>query len=275
MLFFPSAKINVGLKILNKRYDNYHNLESLFLPIKWYDVLEIIPQKTFKFMNSGLPIQIPNKEDNISVKVFKYLQNNYQIPNFYIHLHKNIPIGSGLGGGSADGTFSLLALNELAKLNISAEKLLQISTSLGSDCAFFISNKPQMAKGRGDILSPHIFSKTQEKYLKKLHVLVVFPNISIHTAWAFKNLIKKKTTLSLEEGLSQPIQEWKHHIYNDFEPIIFKTYPELKNIKNRLYEQGAIYASLSGSGSALYGFFEKAIELPFSKYLTWQGQFEF
>jgi 4-diphosphocytidyl-2-C-methyl-D-erythritol kinase len=255
MVLFPNCKINLGLHITRKREDGYHDLETVFYPIGIKDVLEIIqapnPQEPFSFSNTGLAIQ-GNPTDNLCAKAYQLLKKDYpQMPSIQLHLHKQIPMGAGLGGGSADGAFALKLLNQLFHLDISEEQLIQYALALGSDCPFFIINQASLGKGRGEILERLTLD------LSQYHFLIVNPGIHIGTGWAFSQITPKPAEHSLISLINQPIATWKEHLVNDFEAPVMVAYPEITQIKNALYQAGALYASMSGSGSTLYGIFEK------------------
>ncbi len=254
MIAFPNAKINLGLDILSKRPDAYHNISSCFYPIGWSDVLEIIPSNEFQFTSSGLAIA-GNTESNLCVKAYKLLSSSYKITPVHIHLHKIIPMGAGLGGGSSDGAFTLKLLNQLLQLDIPIEKLKLFAAQLGSDCTFFIENTPALVTGVGEIINPISFS------LSAYQLVVIYPKIHVSTASAFQEIIPQYPDVPIEEIISGGIVSFKGKLKNDFENSIFKSTPELAKIKEMLYEQGAIYASMSGSGSALYGIFNKKTSL--------------
>ncbi|HEX4373843.1 MAG TPA: 4-(cytidine 5'-diphospho)-2-C-methyl-D-erythritol kinase [Puia sp.] len=251
MLTFPNCKINLGLNIIGRRADGYHNIETVFYPIQINDVLEIVPADEFKFSISGLVVD-GNANDNLCVKAYSLLKKNFpQLPAVNILLHKAIPTGAGLGGGSADGAFTLILLNEKLQLNLSTAQLIGYALQLGSDCPFFIINKPCFASGRGEILEP------LEIDLSKYSFLLVHPNIHINTAWAFSQLNISDKNFSIKEIIAQPISSWEEKLQNDFEGPVFNKYPELKMIKEKLYDAGALYASMTGSGSSIFGIFEK------------------
>lgn len=251
MISFPNAKINIGLNVLNKRPDGYHNIESLFYPIPLQDVLEIIPTDgEFEFSDSGIVLDC-NIEDNIVVKAFRLMQEQYKLPNVRIHLHKNIPFGAGLGGGSSDAAFALKMINEMFDLQLAEEQLIEYSLRLGADCAFFIKNKPQIVGGIGDV-----FSETDID-LKGKYILLVKPDIVVPTPLAYKYVVPQKPAVKLEENLTLPFCEWKEVVRNDFEVSVFKQYLDLLEIKEALYKSGAVYAAMSGSGSSIFGIFEK------------------
>ena len=249
MIAFPNCKINLGLYIIRKREDGYHDLETVFLPIPFTDVLEIASDKT-EFTVTGLPVSAD--ENNLCIKAYNLLKQNFpDLPAIKMHLHKVIPLGAGLGGGSADAAFTLQLLNEKFKLNLKTEQLIDYALRLGSDGPFFIINKPCFATGRGEILQPINIDLTNYK------LLIVNPGIHIDTKWAFSKITPQETTVSIKEIVKQPIETWKDQLQNNFEIPVFAEYPEIEKIKNVLYEKGAVYASLSGSGSSLYGIFRK------------------
>ena len=249
MIFFPNAKINIGLNIISRNQDGYHNIESCFCPIDYHDIIEIKNSKTFFFQTSG--IKIPgNKKDNIILKLLKEI--NYRFNGLEILLHKNIPIGSGLGGGSSNGAFFLLTLNKLMNLKMNKNKLYKIANHLGSDCPFFLKNKISYVTGRGNVL------KDIKIDLKNKKIIVIVPNIHISTKIAFDNIEIEKPKYSLLEVLNnEPIGKWRNYIFNDFENYVFKKFKKIKKIKENLYKNGALFSSLTGTGSAVYGIFEK------------------
>jgi 4-diphosphocytidyl-2-C-methyl-D-erythritol kinase len=253
MLCFPHAKINIGLNILNKRPDGFHNIETIFYPIGLSDVLEFIEapdnSKQPIFTNSGLLIDAP-EEKNLCVKAYRLLQTDFNLPDIQIHLHKIIPFGAGLGGGSSDAAFMLKILNGYFNLKLSETRLIEYASKLGSDCAFFIYGKPCLATGRGEILTPIHLD------LSDYSILLVKPNTHISTVEAYSGVTPSIPENSLHELIKLPISNWKNYIKNDFEEHLFETYPELKNIKAELYNLGALYAAMSGSGSSIYGIFK-------------------
>lgn len=257
MVTFPNCKINLGLNIINKRSDGYHDLETVFYPINIQDVLEIVTDQNTDtvqqvlYTSSGLSVD-GDSEQNLCVKAFRLLKKDYpQLPNIKIHLHKNIPMGAGLGGGSADGAFALSALNQKYHLDISQEQLIKYALQLGSDCPFFIINKPCLAKGRGEILTGIDLDLSQYQFL------IVNPGIHISTAWAFSQIEPSRALYPIEETILIPIGQWKGFLQNDFEKPVVQKYPEIGTIIQQLYTHGAIYASLSGSGSTVFGIFPK------------------
>ena len=263
MITFPNCKINLGLNVILKRQDGYHNIETVFCPIPLTDVLEIVPQDGLKtvspprkqggatFSTTGLPINGAAGK-NLCIKAYELLQQDFpKIPPVQIYLHKAIPIGAGLGGGSADGSFTLKMLNEKFSLKLSMEQLLDYALQLGSDCPFFILNRPCFATGRGEFL------ESIDINLEAYSFIIINPGIHINTAWAFQQLKPALPKKSIKDIVAQPAQTWKNELTNDFEEPIFRHHPELAAIKTTLYESGAIYASLSGTGSCLYGIYPK------------------
>jgi 4-diphosphocytidyl-2-C-methyl-D-erythritol kinase len=250
MVVFPNAKINLGLNIIEKRKDGYHNIESCFYPIPFTDALEVIESETLSFTSSG--IEIPGKtEDNLCLKAYELLRKNYKIPLVAIHLHKHIPIGAGLGGGSADGAFMIKLLNEKFKLSISLDEQENLAANLGSDCPFFIRNKPVYVEGTGNVFSRIDLS------LKEYYLALVTPNIHVSTKAAYEGIVPQNQSTNLKKDLeTSTFENFNKLLKNDFEEPVFKRYPELVKIKTQLIEQGALYASMSGSGSAIFGIFE-------------------
>ncbi len=259
MVVFPNCKINIGLSICSKRADNFHNLSTIFIPIPLTDALEIIPAasstaKQVIYSQSGITID-GNETDNICVKAYYLLKKDFpMLPAVRLHLHKNIPMGAGLGGGSADAAFTLQLLNNQFKLNLSTSQLIDYSLQLGSDCPFFIINQPCFATGRGEIL------EELDLDLSAYKIMLINPGIHINTGWAFKQLQLSGTqpaANNFKEIINEPIETWKAFLTNDFELPVFELYPEIKNIKEVLYSHGAKYAAMSGSGSTIFGIFEK------------------
>lgn len=254
MVTFPNCKINLGLQILNKRADGYHNLETVFYPLALQDGLEIIhhteSEKT-DITVTGIDTNEDVLQNNICIKAYNLLKQEFDLPPVKIHLHKTIPVGAGLGGGSADGAFMLILLNKKFGLNISQNKLIEYALQLGSDCPFFIINKPCLAKGRGEELEEISLDLSAYK------IIIVNPRIHINTSWAFSQLQFNKHNVSLKDIVLQPVTSWKNVLQNDFETPIFNAHNEIKNCRDELYHQGAIYAAMSGSGSTVFGLFEK------------------
>ncbi len=254
MIAYPNCKINIGLRILRKRLDNYHDIETVFYPVPLCDVLEILPSKKpeVSFANTGL--QVGSNEENLCVKAYRIIKNDFpDLPGVNIHLHKVIPAGAGLGGGSSNAAAALELINTIFLLEIPAAKLNEYSLVLGSDCPFFLLNKPALATGRGEILEPIELS------LSGYTVVMVFPNIHCSTAKAFSSVVPFQHEISLSELCRLPVSEWKNNIVNNFEQSVFKEHPSIQKIKEVLYLAGADYASLSGSGSSVFGLFKKDI----------------
>ncbi|ATL48407.1 4-(cytidine 5'-diphospho)-2-C-methyl-D-erythritol kinase [Chitinophaga caeni] len=251
MIAFPNCKINLGLHVLNKRVDGFHDLETVFLPLALKDVLEIITADKLTFTMTG--INIPGSaDDNLCLSAYRLLKRDFPLlPPVHIHLHKVIPTGAGLGGGSSDAAFTLKLLNEKYHLGIRQETLLQYAAQLGSDCAFFIENTPCYATGRGEILEPLAVD------LSAYQFLLVHPGIHVNTGWAFGQLSPGKPGHSLREVNFKDVQDYKGKVSNDFEAAVFQAHPEIAAIKEQMYATGALYASMSGSGSAVYGIYEK------------------
>lgn len=260
MIVFPHCKINLGLRVLSKRPDGYHNIETVFYPLNWQEGLELVQQSVIS--SSQLPdephlstsgISIPGSPtDNICVKAYHALKKDFPgLPPVKIHLHKTIPTGAGLGGGSSNGAFTLMLLNKKFNLGLTREQLLRYALSLGSDCPFFLADQPCYATGQGEKLSP------VSPGLEDFSFLIVYPAIPIQTAWAFSMVVPSRPLKSVQTIVQQPIASWHQELENDFEPAIFEKYPEIGIIKKRLYEHGALYASLTGTGSSVYGIFTK------------------
>jgi len=264
MLTFPFCKINLGLHIVNKRADGFHNIETIFYPVKNYtDVLEIIPSKQFSFQCYGVAID-GKKGDNLVVKAYNLMKHHYHLPPVSIKLLKNIPIGAGLGGGSADATATLILLNKLFNLHLDNETLKSYTSKLGSDCGFFIEGIPAFACGRGENLTFCDCPKLEGKY-----IVIIKPNIHISTAEAYSYCKPSIPEMDLREIMQNPISSWKNILKNDFEKTLFPLYPHLAKIKEKLYQKGALYASLSGSGSALFGIFNEILDLQLEEWTIW------
>ncbi|HRH47499.1 MAG TPA: 4-(cytidine 5'-diphospho)-2-C-methyl-D-erythritol kinase [Panacibacter sp.] len=257
MVIFPNCKINLGLNIVNKRADGYHDIETIFYPLPFCDALEIITNPehnstaTVQFSATGLKID-GAIENNLCVKAYNLLKKDFPLlPAIQMHLHKVIPMGAGLGGGSADGAFTLLLLNKKYQLNLSTAQLINYALQLGSDCPFFIINKPCFGKGRGEILEQIDLQLSAYKFV------IVNPGIHINTAWAFSQITPAPPAQSLKENILRPVETWKNNLVNDFEKPVLQQYPQLQVIKDQLYNSGAAYAGMSGSGSTFFGIFKK------------------
>lgn len=256
MICFPNAKINLGLNIVSKREDGYHNLETIFYPIPVQDALEIVPSESGKdiFIQEGIKVDsLP--ENNLVMKALFLMRQYYEIPFLEICLLKKIPFGAGIGGGSADASFMLRLLNETFNLNVSDQELVNLAAQLGADCPFFIYNRPMYAEGIGEKL------ENVSLDLSGYYLVLVKPDIHIPTRDAFALIKPQQPEISLKEIVKMPISEWANKMYNDFEKSIFPKYPAIEGIKQKLYQQGAIYASMSGSGSSVYGIFKEETNL--------------
>lgn len=269
MIVFPNAKINLGLHIIDKRSDGYHNIETVFYPVQWNDILEIVPSNVFQFTSSG--IEIPgNSDENLCVKAYNLLKKDFDIPPVKIHLHKIVPIGAGLGGGSSDAAFTIKLLNEKFKLSIAEEKLEKYAAQLGSDCAFFIANKPVFAFEKGDQ-----WKNINLPNLENFNLVIVYPQINVSTFLAFQNVKKRGKSEHLYENYNLPLIEWQSKIENDFENSIFPFHPILSKIKAKMLEKGALYSAMSGSGSSVFGIFpqeQDVDQFKESDYLVWAGK---
>lgn len=271
MIVFPNAKINIGLNITEKRTDGYHNIQSFFYPTGWSDVLEINPSDHFSFhcdFRGQAPDHPMNEGSNLCEKAYGLLKNLYDIPPVSIHLLKSIPIGAGLGGGSADAAFTLSVLNKLFDLRLDTHTLCTLAGKLGSDCPFFISNEPVLCFEKGDKFESIDLS------LKGKWLVMVNPGIGISTVEAYSGVTPTIPSIELKEALMAPISTWKGNIFNDFEVSLFPKYPLLEEIKSSLYSSGAVYASMSGSGSTLYGIYEKEPDVLniFKPFTVWKGE---
>jgi 4-diphosphocytidyl-2-C-methyl-D-erythritol kinase len=267
MIAFPFCKINLGLSILSKRTDGFHSIETCFYPVPWTDILEIIPSDEFVFTTSGISIE-GNLSTNLCVRAYALLQTEFNLPPVSIHLHKIIPMGAGLGGGSSDAAFTLLLLNQLFELKLSIEHLKRYASQLGSDCSFFLEKKPQMGESKGEELS-HAAVDLENKFL-----VIVKPDIHVSTQEAYAGVNTKSQKITVKELVeNQLLPEWKDHLINDFEESVFKKFPVISEIKKSLYAKGATYASMSGSGSSVFGIFEKSLDLKssFSGCTYWSG----
>lgn len=255
MIDFPHAKINLGLYVTSKRPDGFHNLETLFYPLPLHDVLEIVPADKTSFFPSGLNVH-GEGANNLVLRAYQLLKEKFRaVGALEIHLHKAIPLGAGLGGGSSDAAKMLQMVNSYFELNLTKEKLADYALELGSDCPFFMQRSPCFATGRGEILEPVRLD------LSGYSFLLIHPEIHIHTPLAFSGIHPKISPVSLKEIIIQPLAAWKTTLSNIFEISVFNTHPLLRQIKEKLYDSGALYASMTGSGSTLFGIFPKG-ELP-------------
>ena len=269
MITFPNAKINIGLYVTSRRPDGYHNLETLFYPIELRDRLEIVPAQGSESSLTVTGIAVDgDPEQNLVMRAYRLLQKEYNVPAVDIYLHKVIPFGAGLGGGSADAAYALVMLRDMFNLPLSDDELAQRASRLGADCPFFIYNRPLIATGIGDCFTSTDFS------LKGLHIVLVKPSIAVSTAEAYAHVTPQNPQTPLADGLSQPIEQWRECVSNDFEKSVFPAHPRIAAIKQRLYDLGAVYASMSGSGSSVFGIFDKPCNDTdsFADCFVWQGE---
>ena len=259
MIVYPNAKINIGLNVVEKRPDGYHNLETVFYPIGLQDILEIqeldtdVPDCGYRLKLTGSLLD-GSPEDNLVVRAFKLLKREFDLPPVSIGLYKHIPTGAGLGGGSADAAFTVKTLNDRFKLGLTTQQMEDYCAQLGADCPFFIQNKPVFATGIGNVFHPI------ELNLKYKQLVLVKPDVFVSTKDAYAKVNVRHPETQLPELLSQPIETWKDTVVNDFEASVFSKYPEIAAIKDKLYDMGAVYASMSGSGSSVFGIFEDPVE---------------
>jgi 4-diphosphocytidyl-2-C-methyl-D-erythritol kinase len=255
MLVFPNAKINLGLNITSRLNNGYHTLESVFYPVPWCDILEVVENRNFTTGNNRLTLHCTGlaieggMQTNLCVKAYELLSKEFDLPPIAVFLHKQIPSGAGLGGGSSDGACMLKLLNAMFNLKLTPDALKTYALSLGADCAFFMLNTPAYVTGIGEVLQPIDVS------LKGNYIAIIKPPFSISTAYAYSKVIPASAQPSIAEIMNQPVHAWKHKLKNDFEQFLFPEYPLLQKIKEELYRQGAVYAGMSGSGSALFGLF--------------------
>jgi 4-diphosphocytidyl-2-C-methyl-D-erythritol kinase len=268
MILYPPAKINLGLHILRKRDDGYHNIETCMVEIPFTDILEVTKSESFEFLQTGITIN-GTGGTNLCEKAYQLMLKEFEIGPVRIHLRKQIPVGAGLGGGSADATYTLLALNHLFDLQLSIQKLKELSSELGSDCPFFVEGLPQIAQGRGEILAP------VELDLSDVYVVLLNPGIHVGTKEAYDGVSIGENVAKIEEIVQKPIEQWNGLLKNDFETSVFQQYPEIQALKESLYQSGAIYAAMSGSGSSVFGLFTNevvAMNLN-SNHLIYKGRF--
>lgn len=259
MIVFPPCKINIGLHITGKRPDGYHDLESIFFPVPLTDALEVIetngvPPGSHMFSSSGLNVP-GDPESNLVIKALRLVQARYTLPSLAVHLHKVIPTGAGLGGGSSDGVMMLHLLNRKFLLGMSTAELMEHAVQLGSDCPFFVESTPAYVTGRGEHL------ESIELNLAGCWLLLIHPGIHISTAEAFGMIQPKTLSGLLKDYVRLPVEQWKGHIFNDFEQPLVERHPLVGQLRDSLYEAGAMYAAMSGSGSAVYGLFREEPEL--------------
>ncbi|MBQ2365803.1 MAG: 4-(cytidine 5'-diphospho)-2-C-methyl-D-erythritol kinase [Bacteroidaceae bacterium] len=269
---FPIAKINIGLYVTRRREDGYHDLETIFYPIPLHDNLSISPLKMsnapYQLQTAGHKIE-GNSDDNLIVKVYKQLAEEFDLPPLDIYLYKRIPMGAGLGGGSSDAAAMIKLLNETFDLGLSTEDMERRVARLGADCAFFVQGKPAFATGIGDILSPIELS------LSGMHLVLVKPDIFVSTKEAYGDIVPATPEHDLLKAIKAPITDWRHTVSNNFEKNVFRLHPEIAAIKQTLYDMGAVYASMSGSGSTVFGLFQHAVEEAervFDDCFVWQSK---
>lgn len=262
MIIHPNAKINLGLNIVKKRPDGYHDLETIFYPVPLNDTLEVTlleSEQEYTLETDGIPIA-GSPENNLIIKALYNLKKDFAIPHIRIRLRKRIPTGAGLGGGSSDAAYMIRLLNDMFRLGLNEKEMEERSSQLGADCPFFIRNEPTFACGTGNIFTPISLS------LKGYWLVLVKPDIFISTKEAFSNITPQKPEFSLLDIMKEPIDEWKEKMINDFEKNIFNLHPEIAQIKNDLYQSGAAYASMSGSGSSVFGIYRNKPEIDLERY---------
>jgi 4-diphosphocytidyl-2-C-methyl-D-erythritol kinase len=252
MISFPCAKINIGLNIINKRIDGFHNIETIFYPVGLSDILEIVKSDTFSFTSTGIELD-SDEQNNLCVKAYQLLKMEYDLTPVKIHLHKIIPAGAGLGGGSSDAAHTLKTLNIIFELNLSDNRLMECAALLGSDCSFFINSNPSLGTEKGNVLQKINCS------LKGYYLILLVPPVHVSTAMAYSKVVPSVPEFYLKDLHTISVSDWKKYVKNDFEKSVFSQFPEIEKLKNKLYRLGAEYASMSGSGSSVYGLFK---ELP-------------
>lgn len=276
MIFYPNAKINIGLNVVEKRPDGYHNLETVFYPIALQDAIELsvleddVPECGYRLKVSG-NILDGTPEDNLVVKAYKLLKRDFDLPPMAFTVYKHIPTGAGLGGGSSDAAFTIKAINDKMKLGLGTEEMERYSSALGADCAFFIKDKPVVATGIGNVFHDLDLS------LKGYTLVLIKPDVFVSTGDAYRHVAPARPERPLSELVMQPIETWKDTVVNDFEKSVFVKYPEIAAIKDKLYDMGAKYAAMSGSGSSVFGIFDKPVEFideTFSGYFCRQRELE-
>jgi 4-diphosphocytidyl-2-C-methyl-D-erythritol kinase len=249
MIIFPQAKINLGLQVLNKRSDGYHEVETCMFSIPLFDILEILPAEEFSFKQSGLHVD-SEPSSNLCVKAYELVKKTYDCPAIYMHLRKQIPMGAGLGGGSSDAAHVINGLNDLFELNIPIQEREHLAAQLGSDCPFFIEGTPKIATGRGEILNHSTVD------LSGYHLKLIYPAIHVGTAEAYAGVEFYTGKENLSKILALPMEDWQGAVVNSFENSIFKKHPVMEEIKDLLIQEGAVFAAMSGSGSTLFGIYE-------------------
>lgn len=267
MLTFPPCKINLGLNVLRRRPDGYHDIETCFYPVPLTDILEIVPATALSFTSSGTPIP-GDEQNNLCLKAYRLLCTEVPLPAVHIHLHKIIPTGAGLGGGSSDAAHTLRLLNTLFDCGLDKGRLRKLAAELGSDCSFFVGDEPMTGSGRGEILEPASVS------LKGKYLVLLNPGLHVSTAEAYAGIAAGPAPLPLQHVLSRPLDSWRTLLQNDFEISLFAKFPLIASLKDALYGLGAVYASMSGSGSSVYGIFDAETSTtgsPCDQYVIWKG----
>ena len=261
MITFPLAKINLGLNVVNKREDGYHDLETVFYPIPIYDALEIHPMDDAFPSDVDCDLKTSNikiegdEQNNLVVKAYKLISSVYKVPRIHAHLFKGIPTQAGMGGGSSDCAFMIRLLNDTFNLNMDEQEMIGYAAHLGADCPFFIISKPAYAEGIGELLEPISLD------LKGWHIAIVKPDIPVSTKEAFSLVNPQRPGTSCKDIVKMPVENWRKYLTNDFERSVFSLYPEIASIKDKLYSLGAVYAAMSGSGSSVFGLFKNEIDL--------------
>lgn len=267
MVSFPPCKINLGLQVIAKRPDGYHDLLTCFYPLPWTDVVEVLPFSRMEFSITGMTIPGPASE-NLCLKAYRLLKEDFNIPSVQFHLHKIIPAGAGLGGGSSDAAHVIRMLNQVFSLGLTQARMMQYAALIGSDCAFFIQDQPMIGSSRGEVLAPAVVS------LKGYYLVLVNPGIHVSTALAYQGVRPAIPENDLQAVLTLPVREWRGRLKNDFETSVFQRHPAIGSVKEQFYDAGAVYASMSGSGSSVYGIFEKEPDSPrlFNGLPCWSGR---
>lgn len=258
MLLFPDCKINIGLRVVSRRADGYHNIETVMYPVRGLcDAIEILPSDCpgVEFVSSGLRVDSP-PEKNLCVRAYRAVAEKYPLGGVRIHLHKVVPMGAGLGGGSADAAFVIRGLSELFSLGLSVSEMERLAAGIGSDTAFFVADRPALATGRGEVLSPVSLP------LKGYRLMIVKPDEFVSTAEAYSHVVPRVPECPLVEALASSVGTWRERVANDFEASVFRNHPVLAAVKETLYRSGALYASMSGSGAAMYGIFDREVAVP-------------
>jgi len=266
MLYYSNAKINLGLNIVNKRADGFHDIETVFYPISINDALEFIESDVVSLSSSGLEVDCP-LEQNLIIKAYSLLQKDFKLPTLKFHLHKVIPFGAGMGGGSANAAYTLVELNRFFKLNLSEDQLMEYARQLGADCAFFIKNSAVYAEQKGDVFT------NLNLDLSDYYILLIHPGFGVSTQEAYANVSPKSPAKNIQEIIKQDISTWETDLENEFEQEIFKKYPVLDQIKTQMYSNGALYAAMSGSGSTVFGIFKNEPNIEgLDNYWFWKGK---